>query len=847
MKKLFSLLTLALLTMSAWAETTVTFDYTEDVGNWTEAGEFAVTKDGVTLSFSNGTINAAYRVYAGSTLTISSTVGNITEIAFTCSSSNPASNFNAHEGFDPTTGIWVGNSESVTFTANKQVRATEIVVTIGGEAVETVAAPTLPATQFFDNEVEVEITNIAEGATAKYSTDGLTWQNYTAPFTITETTTVYAKAVKGEIESEVVSAKYTKNTPVTGTCITFNYADDTSFTTAKEYTVERVGASFTVSNGYIDGSYRIYKNQTIAFTSTAGNIIRIEFVCTANGTAKYGPGNLTVNDNNGDYSYESDGKLGTWTGSAENVTFTASGDQVRCTEIRVYVDGELPTDFVAAPTIPASQNFDNSITVEITNNAEGATLKYNIGEGWTDYTTALTFTETTTLQAKAVKGEKESTVVSATYTKNEPVDAIMTIAEANALENNSEFTFGGNAVVVYHHPTSKNLWVKDESGYGLIYGSVTGTFEQGTTLNSGWSAKKVMYQTIVPEFSNPTDVTASELEKVTVEPTLVELSAIDSTMMNHYVRINNLSIDTTYIQSSKYNYEVNGFVLRNQFDIDFKPVDGQTYDFIGIVTAYRGVPQLYFTEVPNYVPATSDTIDVNNFAEAYALNPGTMITMFNDVVVTYQFANRLWVRDSEGTSGLIYGPLGEDAKFENGQVLSDGWTAKYDLYFDTPEFTDPQEIYASGDYREAAPYERKALTKANVTEYVYVKYLRLMTDENDEKNFTVVGNDTLNVYNTFGVEYPTIENGGIYSVTGVVTMFHENPRLNIIDLDPLGDVNNDKVVNISDVTSLIDYLLNPATVINEANANVNLDEAINISDVTGLIDFLLSGNWPANE
>ncbi len=843
MKKLFSLLTLALLTMSAWAQTTVTFDYTQDVGTWTAAGAFSVTKDGVTLNFSNGTINAAYRVYANETLTISSTVGNITEIAFTCTSSNPASNFNALEGFDAATGIWTGNNESVTFTANKQVRATQIVVTIGGEVVETVAAPTLPEPQFFDNEFEVEITNIAEGATAMYSTDGLAWNTYSAPFTITETTTVYAKAVKGEIESNVVSAKYTKNTPVTGTCITFNYADDEAFETAAEYTVNRVGASFTVSNGMINGHYRIYKNQTIAFTSNAGNIIRIEFDCTANGTAKYGPGCLTVNDNNGDYSYE--GKMGTWTGSAENVTFTATVDQVRCTEIRVYVDGELPTDFVAAPTIPASKNFDNSITVEITNNAEGATLMYNTdGETWNEYTTALTFTETTTLQAKAVKGEKESTVVSATYTKNEPVDAIMTIAEANALENNSEFTFGGNAVVVYHYPSGKNLWIKDESGYGLIYGSVTGTFEQGTTLNSGWSAKKVMYQTIIPEFSNPTNVTASELEKVTVEPTLVELSAIDSTMMNHYVRINNLSIDTTYIQSSKYNYEVNGFVLRNQFDIDFKPVDGQTYDFIGIVTAYRGVPQLYFTEVPNYVPATSDTIDVNNFAEAYALNPGTMITMFNDVVVTYQFANRLWVRDSEGTSGLIYGPLGDDAKFENGQVLSDGWTAKYDLYFDTPEFTDPQEIYASGDYREAAPYEREALTKANVTEYVYVKYLRLMTDENDEKNFTVVGNDTLNVYNTFGVEYPTIENGGIYSVTGVVTMFHENPRLNIIDLDPLGDVNNDKAVNIGDVTTLIDYLLNPATEINAANADVTLEGDINIGDVTALIDYLLSNAWP---
>ena len=46
MKKLFSLLTLALLTMSAWAGSTVTFDYTQDQGTWTAAGEFTVTKDG---------------------------------------------------------------------------------------------------------------------------------------------------------------------------------------------------------------------------------------------------------------------------------------------------------------------------------------------------------------------------------------------------------------------------------------------------------------------------------------------------------------------------------------------------------------------------------------------------------------------------------------------------------------------------------------------------------------------------------------------------------------------------------------------------------------------------------
>lgn len=59
-----------------------------------------------------------------------------------------------------------------------------------------------------------------------------------------------------------------------------------------------------------------------------------------------------------------------------------------------------------------------------------------------------------------------------------------------------------------------------------------------------------------------------------------------------------------------------------------------------------------------------------------------------------------------------------------------------------------------------------------------------------------------------------------------------------------GDVNNDGIVNISDVTALIDYLLSgDASAVNIANANVNLDEDINISDVTALIDFLLSGIW----
>ena len=55
----------------------------------------------------------------------------------------------------------------------------------------------------------------------------------------------------------------------------------------------------------------------------------------------------------------------------------------------------------------------------------------------------------------------------------------------------------------------------------------------------------------------------------------------------------------------------------------------------------------------------------------------------------------------------------------------------------------------------------------------------------------------------------------------------------------LGDVNGDGSVNITDVTTLIDYLLGSTTDIILEAADVNQMDGINISDVTALIDMLL--------
>lgn len=55
-----------------------------------------------------------------------------------------------------------------------------------------------------------------------------------------------------------------------------------------------------------------------------------------------------------------------------------------------------------------------------------------------------------------------------------------------------------------------------------------------------------------------------------------------------------------------------------------------------------------------------------------------------------------------------------------------------------------------------------------------------------------------------------------------------------------GDVNHDGSVNISDVTALIDYILNPSSSICEICADLNGDGVVNISDVTALIDKILN-------
>lgn len=168
------------------AQTVVTFTAGTD-----KSEGATLTKDGITLTLKEGTsisglgklATAEYRLYKGNILTVSSTIGNITNIEFTCTANNTAKYgpgcFAAQNGytFKDKVGTWVGNATSVDFTAESaQVRAKTIKVTVGGAAGETKKAAKLAfSVDKVNHEVGTDFTSPTFSwettATVKFSSD----------------------------------------------------------------------------------------------------------------------------------------------------------------------------------------------------------------------------------------------------------------------------------------------------------------------------------------------------------------------------------------------------------------------------------------------------------------------------------------------------------------------------------------------------------------------------------------------------------------------------------------------------------------------------------------------------
>ena len=200
----------------------ITFTAGTDKGtNGVSGSPDTMTKDGITISGTNlATTTTQYRIYANSTLTISSTVGNISKVVFNCTASGDANygpgKIKAMDGYsyDGSVGTWQGSASSIDFETTAQVRASSIVVTIGagsGKKVTTIEFSgdyETRATCGKDESVNLPTATVkSEGAAVAGAT--VTWEsNKTDIATIDGNKVKIANGTQGEV---TIKASYAGN------------------------------------------------------------------------------------------------------------------------------------------------------------------------------------------------------------------------------------------------------------------------------------------------------------------------------------------------------------------------------------------------------------------------------------------------------------------------------------------------------------------------------------------------------------------------------------------------------------------------------------------------------------
>ena len=465
---LFTLL-LVMLCTAATAQTTVTFQAGTDKGSdgGTPAKDVALTKDGITLHCTLSSSNAGvlgrtdnYRFYQNSKLEVSSTVGNITKVVFTCTASGttkwgPGCFTGPSTGeytYDDKTGTWTGNAASFTLTASSQVRATKIEVTYtpSGGTTKTSADLSFPEATY--------TVKLGDSFTAPALTNP---HNLTVSYTVDNTDVADVDATTGEVTINAAgTAKITASTE----------GNDTYAAGSASYTLTVTGDVTTTGDGTEAKPYTVADilalNAANALPTdevyVKGIVSKINEVSASHGNATYyiSDDGTTTNQFEifrgkylGNVNFTDESQLQTgWTVTVKGKVTLYNNTTLEMAQNNYLTSIEKPAG--AAPAISGDETFLESTTVTITANQEGATVYYTTDgttptDKSTKYTEPITLTETTTVKAIAYLNGTASEVAEKTFTKTEPISVAKALEIlANGTQTTSNVYVSGTIVEV---------------------------------------------------------------------------------------------------------------------------------------------------------------------------------------------------------------------------------------------------------------------------------------------------------------------------------------------------------------------------------------------------------------
>lgn len=418
----------------------------------------SITKDGITLHSTSKTTSGAgvygngtdYRFYKSSTLEVSSTVGNITKVVFTCTASDknkygPGNFTDPSTGtysFSGNTGTWTGDAASFTLIASKnQVRATKVEVTY----TKVEAGKTTTTLTFTDG---------SDKTFKQGQTDGLEFINVaTLSPAVDGATITYSSSDESIAVVDNKGAVLVDASKAGSTTITASYAGNDSYTeSSAKYTITitpNLTGDGTEQHPYtVADAIALNAAGTLPSNSVyvKGVISKIDKIDTSNGNATYyiSDDGTTTNqleiyrgNNIGNAKFTSvDQLLPEWTVTVKGV-LTVYSNTLEMRQGNYITSIVKPS--VNVPTITGTTAFLDNTTVTITAD-EGCFINYTTdgsdpvssktAETSDKNTVTFDLTATTTVKAVTLDANAEmSSAVEQTFTKLDESNAI-SVADA---------------------------------------------------------------------------------------------------------------------------------------------------------------------------------------------------------------------------------------------------------------------------------------------------------------------------------------------------------------------------------------------------------------------------------
>ena len=840
MKKIFTLLVMCLCVASmAWADEETIDLTTQGYDNQQEVTTVTGTKATLTFNIGTGknapkyyTTGTAVRLYGGGTLTISATE-TISKIVFTFDTYKDnayvptASNCTVNTGsYDPDSRTWTGSATSITLTntaTGGHFRFQKLVITYGNGGTETVSAPAFshPAGTYY-TPFELSMSTSSAGASIYYTTSGdeptASSTLYTSPITISANTTVKAIAVKGSLTSAVTTAVYELGTAT-------DVANIAAYQAADSGTVVRFTSPVNVlaqngNNLYVkDATGYAYLYGSIAQKYKNGDVIPAGFTGTR--TKHNGEPELSVS-------------------TTSNFKAASGNSPIEPEVIQV---SDVAADYFAHYVLIKGANTSFAHKT-ITDNSGTASCYTSMG-GFSAKG------DSVNVSVYGIIGSygKTNTVYQVLPTKIVGATVgVDNIAAFKALADSTVSAIKGDVSVYY--ASGSNLYVKDATGYMCIFGTTGQSYKNGDVIPGGFSGTKVTYND-GPEMKAPLEGFQPAKSNSPIAPDAATTAIVTAANWGHYVKLSNVTLSAVNGKNLTVTDAAGSAAAYNSFGVSLPTDLTAAYDLTAIVSSHNGKAQLLVTAITLAGGGTIALPEVENLAGLYALNSGVNAKLTKPITTIYQNGRDLYVKDSAGTYGLVYGQVTNT--FANGDQIT-GAVMNWSSYNGIKELTPVDStMVKSGDGTPVGPEEMalEDVSQDLVHHYIIVKNATLVADT-DKANTYIINDGTIEMklFNKYSktLAMPA-QPSGTYDVKCFVSLYTNN-SVTTLELVPVevkstsalkGDIDGDGKVNVTDVTALINGILgqNP---VDTATGDLNADGKVNVTDVTALINIILSNN-----